>query len=51
MHVWFPIIDDYHSIQFKKNSSEVFKKAQELIHSGVSLCVRVCMCVWVHACA
>ena len=28
--------DDYHSIQFKKNSDEVFKRAQELIHTGVS---------------
>ncbi|XP_065900456.1 protein crossbronx homolog isoform X2 [Dysidea avara] len=26
--------DDYHSIQFKKNNSEVYRKAQELIHSG-----------------
>ena len=30
------ITDDYHSIQFKKSSDEVFKRAQELIHTGVS---------------
>lgn len=27
--------DDYHSIQFKKSSDEVFTRAQELIHAGV----------------
>jgi len=37
------VIDDYHSIQFKKSSDEVFKKAQELIHAGVRVYGGACV--------
>ena len=40
----FYITDDYHSIQFKKNSDEVFKRAQELIHAGVSIMAHISTC-------
>lgn len=38
------IADDYHSIHFKKNNDQVFKRAQELIHAGVCGMVHMLAC-------